>query len=120
MSSKNCFTIKFSLYTLNMSNIDFGKNLAALRVNAGLTQKQMAEKIGIPASRLHADLIVKIAKILNISADAILGLNNTVSTQDEISLRLTKRMKKIDQLSEFKKKIILQIIDGYIRGEKVK
>ena len=113
-----------------MSNIDFGKNLAALRVNAGLTQKQMAEKIGIPASlvtdyergrlRLHADLIVKIAKILNISADAILGLNNTVSTQDEISLRLTKRMKKIDQLSEFKKKIILQIIDGYIRGEKVK
>jgi transcriptional regulator with XRE-family HTH domain len=57
--------------------------LVRLRKEAGLSQAQMAEKLGISqpvvsdyergASRLHGELILKVAEILNVSADELLG-----------------------------------------------
>ena len=105
----------------------FGSNLARLRKSHGLTQKELAEKIGINSTlisdyergklRLFDENIVKIAEALNITTDTLLGLNQENQVSENVSLRMMKRIRKIENLPPFKQKTLLQIIDGYVKGE---
>ena len=86
---------------------------------------QVALQIGIPQNsvsdyetgRLHLsdDMIIRFAKVLGTSADAILGLDG--SEVETPSLKLVKRLKKIEQLPTPKQKALLQTIDGFLKGE---
>lgn len=105
----------------------FGSRLARLRKSQGLTQKELAEKIGIGSTlisdyergklRLFDENIVKIAEALGISTDELLGFNQEKQVSENVSLRIMKRVKKIENLPPFKQKTLFQIIDGYIKGE---
>ncbi|MDR1754094.1 MAG: helix-turn-helix domain-containing protein [Eubacterium sp.] len=63
-----------------------GENIKRLREEAGLTQKQLAEKTGIKINRirkielcqmaLHAGVVQKIALALNCSTDRVLMMDN--------------------------------------------
>ncbi len=107
---------------------DCGKIISQLRIDRGLTQKELAERMGIPRSlitdyergrlRLHADIIISLSEVLQISADEILGITPRKGKEsDASSLRIMKRVRKIESLPSFKQKTLLQIIDGYIKGE---
>src|SRR5438270_7583928 len=62
---------------------DFGRRLVELRKARGLTQVEMAERLGSTQSfvskyergdlRLHGELIVKLAAALGVSTDELLG-----------------------------------------------
>ena len=62
---------------------EVGKNLRHWRINKGLTQEQLAEQLNICRSvisdyennkrELHASIIIKICKILEIDANVLLG-----------------------------------------------
>lgn len=70
--------------------MDFGKRLKQLRTQAGLTQLQLAERIGVTKSVVSfyelqerspsPDVLIKLARIFHVSADYLLGLerNNTI------------------------------------------
>lgn len=71
---------------------DFGELLKRLRSNAGLTQKQLADKIGISKNAVSyyeqslrcpsSDILIKISKVFRVSADFLLGLENEKQTFD--------------------------------------
>ena len=108
---------------------DFGKIISQLRIDRGFTQKELAEKMKISSTlitdyergklRLHGEVIMKLAEVLQVSTDEILGRETHYEKENSAnSLRIMKRVKNIESLPQYKQKIILQIIDGYIKGEK--
>lgn len=63
---------------------EFGEIMAELRQDAGMTQKEIAEKLFVGKStisnyetgqrRVHAEFICQVAAIFNVSTDYLLGL----------------------------------------------
>lgn len=64
--------------------MDFGTRLKELRLQAGLTQKQLAEQIGITKSVVSfyelrertpsPEILIKLTSIFHVSADYLLGI----------------------------------------------
>lgn len=71
---------------------DFGELLKSLRLSAGLTQKQLAKKLGISKNAVSyyekslrcpsTDILIKIAKVFHVSTDFLLGLDHEKQTFD--------------------------------------
>lgn len=67
-----------------MVAIDFGNKLKQLRTEAGLTQKQLAEQIGVTKSVISfyelrertpsPDVLIRLASVFHVSADFLLGI----------------------------------------------
>ena len=92
--------------------VDFGNNLKTLRLQNGLTQVQVAQKLGVTKSVISAyetglrlpsyDILINISKIFRVSTDFLLGLENIREldlsglTEEEIQalLNLIKAMKR--------------------------
>ncbi len=80
---------------------DFGELLKNLRVNAGLTQKQLADKLGISKNAVSyyekslrcpsSDILIRIARVFHVSADFLLGLDNDKQTFDLSELNEKER-----------------------------
>lgn len=82
--------------------MDFGKKLKELRLQAGLTQKQLATQIGTSKSIISfyelqeripsPEVLIKLAAVFHVSTDFLLGIDHTerldVSglTEDDIQL----------------------------------
>ena len=88
-----------------MVDFDFGNRLKELRLQAGLTQKQLAEQLGITKSVISfyelrertpsPEILVKLAAVFHVSSDFLLGIERGKSlditglnTEDEKILRL--------------------------------
>lgn len=66
--------------------VDFGKRLKELRLQAGLTQKQLADQIGVTKSVVSyyelqerypsPDVLIKLAGIFHVTSDYLLGMDN--------------------------------------------
>lgn len=92
--------------------VDFGNNLKTLRLQNGLTQAQVAQKLDVTKSVISAyetglrlpsyDILINISKIFKVSTDYLLGLENIREldlsglTEEEIQalLNLIKAMKR--------------------------
>lgn len=106
-----------------------GERLAKIRITKGLSQRELAAQLGIGHTlisdyergrlRLHDDIIIKLAQALGVSSDTILGITPISTADDGVNLRIMRRVKRIEQLSEFKQKTVLRMIDGYVKGETV-
>lgn len=69
----------------------FNENLKKARIQKGITQKELAEKIGVAKSTYslyesgnrepNVQNIKRIADILDVSADELLGINDSVDTE---------------------------------------
>lgn len=76
--------------------VDFGEKLKALRQEAGLTQKQLADKLGVTKSTVSyyeaafrfpsTDVIVNLAEVFHITTDYLLGLESKRQTLDVTDL----------------------------------
>jgi len=115
---------------LNDSTETIGQRIARLRKLKGLTQHELAKKIGIERTvianyerdrlRIYDEMVARIAMALGVSSDAILGLKNEKTEIPVISLRLMRRLAEIDNLSETKKKRIIQTLDDSIEANRRK
>ena len=102
-----------------------GRRLARIRKEQGYTQVELAERIGIIQAlvsdyerdklRLNAEMLVRFAQALNVSADEILGLNGDkrMATKNP-SLKILRRLNKIASLPATKQKAFLQTIDALL------
>ena len=114
---------KEKLPDLNLSQ-SIGENISRIRKSRGLTQIELGELIGInqyqisdyETGRLHLsdEMIIRFAKALKTSSDEILGLKD--SEVEKTSLRLTKRLVKIETLSEADQKSLLKTIDMFLKA----
>ena len=116
---------KLNLLPLDLGKETIGERITRLRKERGLTQKELAEKIGLiqvlvskyelGKLKLSAEMAARFAKALGISTDEIIGLSSNGKENYTPDLKLVKRIRKIKKLPEYKQKIILSMIDAYLR-----
>lgn len=105
-----------------------GERISDLRKAKGLTQLELANKIGLKRttladyesnrSRIFSEIITRISIALEVSSDRVLGLKEQDQAQEAISLRYTKRIKEIESLSEYKRRLVLKALDDSIKANK--
>ena len=109
----------------------FGARLALLRRAAGLTQQQLAERIGVSrrvvayyeteSAHPPATLLVDLARELDTSSDELLGLTQANRRKPtSICPVLERRIKQIESLEPKSRRQLLGLIDTFIAAEQVK
>lgn len=93
---------------------NYGERLRAARKMNGLTQTELAEKLGITQKSyqrmesgnhdLKMSTIYKICQTLNVSADWLMGLNVNIQDKADNLLSKTDKRKKFEE--------ILNVLDG--------
>jgi hypothetical protein len=63
-------------------------------------------------------MVVRFALALGVSSDELLGVpsRKTPAPKARLSLKLVRRLQKIEQLPSTQQKSLLQTIDGFLRG----
>ena len=101
------------------------ERLARLRKERGLTHQEMAERLGISQPvvsdyehgtlRLHGELLVQLAAILEVSADEILGLVAAPLRNGALkNRRLARRLQQLDRLPTRDQQALLRTIDAFL------
>jgi transcriptional regulator with XRE-family HTH domain len=113
---------------VQFTKAEAGRRIRSIRDSRGLTQVEMARALGIPQSNVSAmergtrgltvHQVVKLAKVLKVSADEILiGGNGSHETKPPTSLKLLRRLQRIEQLPEPRQRVVLKFIDALIDQE---
>jgi transcriptional regulator with XRE-family HTH domain len=108
---------------------EFGRRLAALRKQAGYTQTELAQELGVSQRMIsyyegHTEyppvaLLPGLAELLGVTADELLGMAPLKKSRQPDS-RLLRRMQQIEKLDAGKKRQVLQMIDTVIENEQLK
>jgi transcriptional regulator with XRE-family HTH domain len=98
--------------------------LAHLRKERGITQVELAERLGVSQPlvsawergelRLHGELIVQLTRIFDTAADQLLGLDQPPRTNGTKNRRLLRRLRAIDQLPKRDQEALIRTIDAFI------
>lgn len=116
---------KLGTYNSPVDEKTIAKRLREARKRRGITQVELAEKLGIRQVlisqyelgqiRIHGAMIAGIATALGTSADDILGLkapkNNGSAIDDR---RFLRRLAQVDRLPKRKKDALLTTIDAFL------
>jgi transcriptional regulator with XRE-family HTH domain len=105
------------------SGTDFGLRLAEARKAAGLTQQQLAEKLGVSqqmvdyyerrARNPSADFVRRATALLNVSADVLLGAQPQRVKRGPPS-EWEKRINVIKDLPRDQQRVIQNVVDALI------
>ena len=106
----------------------FGERLASLRKAAGITQTALAEEVGIsqrmmayyesPTAYPPANLLPVFSKALDVSVEALLGVETVKRRTKASDTRMQRRLQQIEKLNAAEKRQILHVIDAFIeRGQ---
>ncbi len=103
--------------------IFFGERLRTLRLEKGLTQKQLGEQVGLScrmivhyerhATRPPADKVVALAKALGLSVNEL--VSPTLKRPPSVSPRFARKLEKAKLLPPEDQTILAGIIDGFLR-----
>jgi len=102
-----------------------GERIARLRKERGITQKELADLLRVTQSvvsdyergelRVHGELLVRLAEILRVSANEILGLEKNGKTEAAVkNRRLQRRLQAIDKLPKRDQEALLRTIDAFL------
>ena len=103
-----------------------GQRIARLRKERGYTQAELAEKMDTiqrlisdyerDKLRPHPAMIVRFASALQVTADELLGIKASKKDGTVPKLRITQRLKKIEELPLSQQKFILKTVDSLIKA----
>jgi len=103
-----------------------GQRIARLRKERGFTQTELARRIGIihhlvsdyenGKLRLYDEMVARFALALNVSTDEILGLKTGQKHGAKSSLKITRRMKALQELPPSRQRTILDSLDLMIQS----
>ena len=101
-----------------------GNRLARLRKERSLSQQELATILKVSQSnvsdyerghlRLHADVIVTLARVLNVSTDELLGVESSPRRSIVRDRRLLQRLALIERLSKRDKDALLRTITAFL------
>jgi len=117
------FWTEIDLMTARTSE-SFGRRLARLRKERGITQVELAESAGISQPNISGyerdlvrptvEMVIVIAKILKVSVDELLLGEKKKTPEPIISRRLLKRVIRIQSLSKRDQQALLRTIDAFL------
>jgi len=101
------------------------QRLVRLRKERGLTQAQMAERLGVSQPvvsdyergglRLHGELILKVAEILDVTADQLLGIETKAPPKKRgPQSQLEKQMAAIAGLPRKEQQQLLAVVQAFV------
>ena len=104
-----------------------GQRLARLRKERGWTQVELAERLGIIQSlisdyerdrlRMNPAMVVRFAAALEITTDELLQPKSAQTPlRRKPSLRVLRRLEKIERLPAHQQNTLLKTIDGFLKG----
>ena len=106
---------------------DFGKRVAAARQQRGLTQRELADRIGVSlrmmeyyerrAQNVKSDVIKQLAAALNVSADDLLGIDTPKNKPGRKS-KLTRQIEQVEELPRSRQHFVAQVLDQLLAAEK--
>lgn len=101
-----------------------GARLARLRKEKGITQVEMAQRLGVAqpvvsnyergSFRLHGELIVQLARILEVSTDELLGVEPRPRAAVPRDRRLLRRLEAFDTLPKRDRDALTRTIDAFL------
>lgn len=107
LSIFSCLTLDILRCKELIDTLYFGDRLRALRLEKGLTQQQLSEKVGLVKGSISAyeqsakypsvDVLIKLCETFDVSSDYLLGLSDTMEF-------------KLSALTEGQVKLIMQLI----------
>jgi len=113
---------------IKLGNALFGARLAKLRKELGVTQVELAKKLGLTQSivsrfekgqrRMYDDMIAATAKILGVTPNDILGVGPCKPIKPEeasLSRKMAKRLKIIESMPRRTQETVLDILDLAIK-----
>ena len=102
----------------------FGERLARFRKERGLSQVELAKRLGIAQPNLSGyergearpsfDVIVELVRVLNVSADELLGVRPAQPQPIVKDRRLLHQIQQIEQLPKRKKDALLMTIKAFL------
>jgi transcriptional regulator with XRE-family HTH domain len=112
---------------LDEASESIGQRLARLRKERGWTQVELAERMGIIQSlisdyerdrlRMNPDMVVRFAAALEITTDELLQPKaQKRPLRPKTSLRVLRRLEKIEKLPSHQQSTLLKTIDTFLRG----
>lgn len=119
---------RLKLPPLDLGKETIGQRLARLRKERGYSQVELAKKIGLTqplvtayerdTRRLHAEMVIRFAKALEVSTDELLlgKVTPAKSTSGHASLKIIRRLQRIESLPEPQQKTLLKSIDLLLSG----
>jgi transcriptional regulator with XRE-family HTH domain len=117
---------KLKLPPLDLGDETLGQRLSKLRKERGYTQAEIAKKMGITQKlvsdyeldklRPHPEMTIRFALAFEVSADELLGIKVSKDSSYKPSLKILRRMKKIEALSDSHQKFILKAIDSHLKA----
>lgn len=110
------------------SKKEVGERLRRLREARDVTQVELAKHLGVTQSNVSemergirtvtSHFAVKLAKTLRVSIDEILvGSNGTAEKTPLSSVKLLRRIQRIEKLPEARQRVVLKFIDALIDQE---
>ena len=108
------------------TNVVVGKRLAALRRQQGLKQVELAQKLKVSQAvissyevgrtRPHPEVLLKLADVLGVSADELLGRDKSKSDDEAGGLerRLRRRLRRVMELPRPDQDALVQMIDVFL------
>jgi len=101
-----------------------GQRLARLRRARGLTQIELGRVVGLSdrmisyyekkADRPPAQVLPEMARALGVSVDELLGVRPLAQDPPLVSVRLWKRFKLVEKLPPTERRMVFQLIDGFL------
>ena len=103
---------------------EFGKRVARLRKQAGLSQQAVADELGIAQQtlahyevgrlRMPVSLLPKLAQLFGVPGDDLLGLTGTSAGKRRPTPKLQQQIERLHRLPKAKQKLVMQMLEGVL------
>ena len=103
----------------------FGKCLATCRKSRGLTQEELADRLGVSVSLVNyyerrtknptADVLLKLSDVLSVSTDELLGKGSASSKPGPIP-KIERQLIELQKLPIKKQKLVSELIDTVLQN----
>ena len=102
----------------------FGERLARIRKARGYSQYTLADEIGISqrmvayyeaqTGRPPAHLLPKIAEVLDVTADELLGISELKDAEGARNSRLWRKLRQVEKLPPSDRRALLKMLDALL------
>lgn len=116
---------RLKLPPLGLGKETLGERLARIRKEKGVTQVELADRVGIVQNlvsayecgrlRLQAEMAIRFAKTLGVSADELLGLKKPAQEAGTVrNRRLRRSVQEIEKLPRRDQEALLRTIEAFL------